>query len=197
MKSFRRERIWDPVTRVWHWVLVLGVGVSWAFGKYMSLDNVLWHFYLGYLILGLLGFRIIWGLVGPAPVRFKTLLPMPSAIAEYIKTLPRRTPSGSGGHNPLGALWIIAMIILLTAEGITGLFIDADDFFEYGPLFDSVSEDTAKLLNGWHYYLSNIILGMVILHVSMLIFYLLWKKENLIKPMISGWKWIKDDAKDG
>ena len=193
MNSLQREKIWDPVTRLWHWVLVLAVGTSWSFGKFMSFDNVVWHFYLGYFILGLLVFRIIWGLMGPQAVRFSNLPVSPTALFGYSKTLFHRTPSGSAGHNPLGSLWIIAILLFLIAQGITGLFIDADDFFEYGPLFDYVSEDTAKLLNGWHYYSSNIILGMVILHVVMVIFYQLWKKENLITPMINGWKWVKSN----
>lgn len=159
----------------------------------MSLDNVIWHFYLGYLILGLLVFRVIWGLFGPSPIRFKNLLTTPSVILEYIKTLPEQAPSGTPGHNPLGSLWILTILLLLSAQGITGLFIEEDDLYENGPLFDYVSQETSDMLNGWHYYLSNIILGMVILHVSVIIFYLLWKKENLIKPMINGWKWVKDD----
>ncbi len=162
----------------------------------MSSDNVLWHFYLGYLVLGLLVFRIVWGVFGPVPAQFKSLKPAPTALLKYVKTLHRRAPSGVAGHNPLGALWVIAMLLLLTAQGITGLFIEADDLFEYGPLFDYVSEHTAKLINGWHYRLSNIVLAMVALHVSVLVLYLLWKKENLIGPMINGWKWVRRDKTD-
>ncbi|MDX1812019.1 MAG: cytochrome b/b6 domain-containing protein, partial [Gammaproteobacteria bacterium] len=69
------QKIWDPVTRLWHWVLAITVIVSWSFGEFMSFDNVVWHFYLGYLILGLIGFRVIWGILGPAPIRFKTFFP--------------------------------------------------------------------------------------------------------------------------
>lgn len=161
----------------------------------MTLDNVTWHFYLGYLILGLMVFRIAWGLFGPVPVRLKKLLPTPSSTLNYIRALPQRSPSGFPGHNPLGSLWIIAILFLLTAQGITGLFIEEDDLYENGPLFDYVSEETSDMLNGWHSDLSTIILAMVILHVSVLIFYLVWKKENLIKPMINGWKWIRNNER--
>ena len=193
MNTLKREKIWDPVTRTWHWVLVFSVIVGWGFGEFMTLDNVTWHFYLGYLILGLMVFRFGWGLFGPAPVRFKNLLPTASSTIEYTKTIPRRSPSGFAGHNPLGSLWIFALLFLLTAQGITGLFIEEEDLYENGPLFEYVSEETSDMLNGWHSDLSDIILVMVILHVSVLIFYLLWKKENLIKPMVTGWKWIRDD----
>jgi len=191
LSELKREKIWDPVTRVWHWVLVLCVGVSWGFGKFMSFDNVTWHFYLGYTILGLLAFRVAWGFIGPQPIRLLTLWPRPAAIITYLRTFPHPVPSGTRGHSPLGSLWILAILFLLIAQGFTGLFIDADDFFEEGPLYGSVSESTAKLFNLWHYYMSNVILGMVVLHVSVIIFYFVWKRENLVKPMVSGWKWVR------
>lgn len=157
----------------------------------MSSDNVLWHFYLGYIILGLLLLRLLWGFIGPKPIRLRTLIPTPKDTVKYIRKLPQREPSGSAGHNPVGSIWILLILALLIIQGISGLFIDADDFYEYGPLYDYVSEKTSKFFNGWHYYLSNIILGMVVLHIGASLFYLLWKKENLITPMLTGWKWVK------
>lgn len=189
--QLQREKIWDPVTRTWHWVLALAVCVSWAFGKFMSFDTVEWHFYIGYLILGLLALRILLGLFGPAPVRFSALLPTPSALVQYLKTIFRREPSGVRGHNPLGSLAVIAMLLSLTIQGITGLFSDADDFFEEGPLYGKVSDDTADFMNGWHHFFADVILILVIMHVVVIVFYLVWKRENLIRPMISGWKWVK------
>lgn len=183
------------MTRVWHWVLVFTVVTGWGFGKFMTLENVVWHFYLGYLALGLLLFRIIWGLVGPAPVRFASMLFTRASFVAYSKTVLHRSPSGSSWHNPPGSLWIMSVLFLLTAQGFTGLFSDADDFFEYGPLVGLVSENTAKLLNAWHYYLSNILLVMVCLHVLVVIFYLVWKKENLVIPMVTGKKWVRDEEK--
>lgn len=196
MNSFEKKKIWDPVTRMWHWILVFTVATGWGLGKFMTLSNVSWHFYLGYLALGLLLFRLIWGIVGPAPVRFTSLFFTPASLIRYSKTLFLRSPSGTAGHNPMGSLWIMIILLLLTAQGISGLFCDADDFFEYGPLHGSVTEGTAKLLNAWHYYLSNIILAMVVLHVSIIMFYLVWKKENLVIGMITGKKWVKVEEKN-
>jgi cytochrome b len=157
----------------------------------MSFDTVTWHFYTGYLILGLMVFRILWGLMGPSPIRFSTLFPTPSSITQYLKTLPSREPSGTPGHNSLGSSWIITMLVALSVQGFTGLFMEAEDFFEYGPLNDTVSEETVKFMSRWHHFLADAILILVILHVSVIIFYLLWKRENLVKPMISGWKWVR------
>ena len=186
------KKVWDPVIRLWHWVLVLTVAISWIFGKYMSFDNVLWHFYLGYFAIGLVIFRLIWGLVGPHTVRFRNFFPTPPKIHSYAKNMFRRTPSGVVGHNPLGAVWIFVILIVLFLQAGSGLFIETDDFFESGPLYDYASNATVKTMEGIHYYCSNVLLGMVILHVSIVLFYLLWKKENLVKPMITGWKWTKD-----
>ena len=188
----KQQKIWDLVTRLWHWVLVFSVTTAWIFGEYMSFDNVDWHFYLGYLTLGLIAFRIVWGIFGPGTVRFKNFFPTPLKIFSYTKTLFHRSPSGMAGHNPLGAAWIYTMLILLFVEAGSGLFIDTDDFFENGPLFNYASDATIKTMRGIHYICSNVLLGMVILHVSIVVFYLLWKKENLVKPMITGWKWVKD-----
>jgi cytochrome b len=157
----------------------------------MSFDTVMWHFYTGYLILGLMAFRILWGLTGPAPVRFGSFLPTPSSLFQYLKTFGSRAPSGAPGHNPLGSLWVIAVLIVVSTQGFTGLFIETEDFFEYGPLNDYVSEDTEKFMSGWHHTLSDVILILVILHMAAVVFYLLWKRENLVKPMISGWKWVR------
>ena len=194
MQGFKQEKIWDPVTRLWHWVLVLAVGTGWGLGKFLSFDNIEWHFYLGYLVLGLVAFRYLWGFIGPAPVRYRALFPRPRELFAYLGRIARREPSGSPGHNPLGSISVILMLISITAQAGTGLFIVSDDFFESGPLASYVSETTSNRLTWWHHLNADILLVLVILHVSAILFYLLWKKENLVKPMISGWKWVKRDS---
>ena len=179
------------MTRLWHWGLAIAVVLNWTFGTFMSFDTVIWHFYIGYLVLGMMAFRLLWGFIGPVPVRLATLVPTPASLLQYLKTIRRREPSGSPGHNPLGSLSVIAMLLAITAQGFTGLFIETEDFFEYGPLNSYVSEQTVKSMIGWHHFFSDMILILVILHVAALVFYLLWKKENLIKSMIDGWKWVR------
>jgi len=179
------------VTRVWHWVLVIAVGTGWSFGKFMSFDVIQWHFYIGYLVLGLMLFRYFWGFVGPAPIRYRSLFPTPAQTLQYLKKIGSREASGSPGHNPLGALSVIAMLLAITAQAVMGLFAESEDFFEYGPLAEYVSQATINQMTSWHRFNADIILILVVLHVSAILFYLLWKKENLITPMINGWKWVK------
>ncbi len=186
-----RVKIWDPVTRLWHWALAIVVVMGWSFGKFMSFSTIQWHFYCGYAIIGLLVFRYLWGFTGPKPVRYRALIPTPSGTFAYLKDIGKRKPSGTPGHNPLGSLSIIVMILLLSAQAASGLFIVSDDFFESAPLAHLVSDAVSNRLTWWHKLLSKYILAIVGLHVAAILFYLLWKKENLIKPMITGWKWVR------
>lgn len=191
MTDLHREKIWDPVTRLWHWVFATFVVVGWSFGKFMSFSTIQWHFYCGYTILGLLIFRYLWGFVGPAPVRYRALIPNPAQVFTYLKDFVSRNPSGARGHNPLGSLSVIAMMLLITAQASSGLFIVSDDYFESGPLSYLVSDAASNRLTWWHHLLSKFVLAIVCLHVAAIFYYLVWKKENLIKPMITGWKWVK------
>lgn len=157
----------------------------------MSFDTIQWHFYIGYSILGLLIFRYLWGFVGPQPIRYRALFPGIKETFRYLKSIRQRKPSGTPGHNPVGSLSVIAMVLILTAQATSGLFVESDDFFEYGPMVEYVSEATVYQMTWWHRFIADIILILVITHVAAILFYLLWKKENLIKPMINGWKWVK------
>ena len=164
-------------------------------GRFMTFSTIEWHFYCGYATGGLLIFRCYWGFFGPAPIRFKQLIPTPSATIDYLKKMSGRTPSGTPGHNPIGSLSVIAMILVLGTQASTGLFIESDDFFELGPLASYVSNDVIARMTWIHRLVADWILIIVALHVGAIFFYLIWKKENLIKPMFTGWKWIKGIAK--
>src|SRR5699024_4321183 len=106
--TMRREKIWDPVSRLWHWVFALAIVCNWLLGRFMTFDTVRWHFYMGIFILALLAFRLLWGLFGPQPVRFTSFWPTPSRVWRYLRTFFKREPSGTPGHNPLGALSVYA-----------------------------------------------------------------------------------------
>lgn len=191
MSKLELIKIWDPITRIWHWLLAAAVITNWIFGEFMSFDTVIWHFYLGYTILGLLAFRLLYGFVGPSPIRWCNLFPRPSDIKTYLGKITQREPSGTPGHNPLGSLSVIALLVVLAGQAGTGLFIETEDFFEVGPLYNMVSESTVNSLTWWHHFLSKVLLALVGLHLAAIIFYRFWKHENLVKPMITGWKWVR------
>lgn len=186
----RRVRIWDPALRVFHWVLAMLVVTNWCLGHWGPNVMTL-HFWLGYTILALLVFRLIWGIVGPRPARFVSFVRGPRAVVRYLGHMFDRRPSLWPGHNPVGALAVVAMLAALFWQVGTGLISDPDDFINVGPLAGRVASRTAKSAVGWHHRGAVVILILVGLHVAVIAFYRLWKNENLVTPMITGWKWVR------
>ena len=180
-------RIWDPALRVFHWLLAALVVANWLLGKFGPNVMTL-HFWLGYAIIALLCFRIVWGFVGPRPARFASLINAPAAIIAYLRHMFDRRPSFWPGHNPLGALAVIAMLAVLVWQVSTGLISDPEDYINVGPLASEVSSATSKKAVGWHHLGANLILILVVLHIAVILFYRLWKHEDLIRPMLTGWK---------
>ncbi len=196
MPQLKLEKVWDPVTRLWHWVLALIVIINWAIGEFMSFDTIAWHFYLGYVVLGLLAFRVFWGFIGPRPVRWKSLLVRPGEILSYLTKILNRQPSGTPGHNPAGSLSVLALLMVLMGQAVSGLFIESDDFFESAPLVSYVSEAVVNLFTWLHHSFAEVLFVLVVLHLAAIVFYRLWKSENLVKPMITGWKWVRVETSE-
>jgi len=188
---YHKQKVWDPLIRIWHWLLVVSVISGWLLGEFRSFSIMQWHMYAGYTTGALLLVRIVWGLVGPAPVRFTALAFSPAKLSTYLSSVFRPEPSGVAGHNPLGALSVIAMLCLLSIQVGTGLFAEDDGLFFEGPLSSMVSDAMVLKLTTVHYVVSKALLAVIILHVSAILFYLIWKKENLISAMITGWKTVK------
>ena len=185
-------RLWDPALRLFHWALVVCVVAAWGLGQFGPSIMTL-HFYFGYAVAALLAFRVVWGLFGPPPARFSHFLYGPGATLRYAAQIGRRAPSYWPGHSPLGALSVFALLAVLVAQVGTGLYADPDDFINVGPLADTVSRDTALAAAGWHYRLSLVVLALVLLHLAAIAFYKLWKREDLVRPMITGRKAVRRD----
>ena len=185
-------RLWDPLLRAFHWLLALSVTAAWLLGKFGPSSMTL-HFWCGYVVTGLLIFRLVWGIVGPPPARFSHFLRGPGAVGGYARNIFLREPSHWPGHNPLGALSVIAMLAVLAAQVTTGLISDPEDFINVGPLASQVSGATSRAAVGWHHLGSTLVLILVILHVAMILFYRFWKREDLVRPMITGRKQVRDE----
>jgi cytochrome b len=195
VSRFEKRQIWDVVTRIWHWLLAIVVTTVWMLGEFMSFETIQWHFYLGYGVLALLAFRLLWGLIGPEPVRFKSFHLSPASVTGYLSHFFSRSFSGEAGHSPLGALSVVLMLAALAGQAVTGLFIESEDFFEYGPLAQYVSDDVIRLMSAWHHRLAKVVLLLVGFHLTAIAYYRVWKRENLVVPMITGWKWVKRNNK--
>lgn len=187
----REVRLWDPFLRGFHWALAFFVTASWCLGQFGPAKMTL-HFWCGYVVIGLLLFRLVWGFIGPAPARFSHFLRGPGAVAGYLRGLMLREPSYWPGHNPLGALSVIAMLAVLAAQVSSGLISDPDDYINIGPLASYVSSSTRSKAVGWHEFGANIILILVLLHVAVILFYRFWKREDLVRPMLNGRKQVRD-----
>jgi cytochrome b len=176
-------RIWDLPVRVVHWAIVGLIGFSWYSAENHLMD---WHRYSGYAILGLLIFRLIWGVIGSSTARFANFVKGPAAVARYASSLGRRSPGGGIGHNPIGALSVLALLLVMIFQVVTGLFAIDVDGLESGPLTDRVSFDQGRWLAELHEIGFALLQLLVALHIAAILFYLFYKRDNLIGPMISG-----------
>ena len=176
-------RVWDAPTRLFHWLLVATIFLAWWTASNGQMD---WHIKAGYVALGLVVFRIYWGVVGSSTSRFSTFVRGPRATLSYLRELPKRLASSAPGHNPLGAWSILAMLGILAAQIVLGLFAVDVDGLNSGPLSDRVSFDTGRLCAQVHQTLFWVLLGFIALHILAVLFYLFYKRENLIGPMVHG-----------
>jgi cytochrome b len=177
-------RVWDIPTRLFHWLLVGLVTFSFITGK-IGLTAMRYHEWSGFAILVLVGFRLVWGFIGGQQSRFGTFVKGPAAVIRYASSLFRADSKRHIGHNPLGGWSILAMLLSLLIQAGTGLFAN-DDILTQGPLFDLVSKQTSDWLTGIHRLNQNILLVLVVIHIGAVVFYLIAKRDNLIKPMITG-----------
>ena len=175
-------RIWDLPTRVFHWMLALCI-VGLFITANIGGNAMVWHFRMGLTVLTLLLFRLVWGLVGGYWSRFATFIYSPRSIINYLKG--RGKPEHSVGHTPAGAGSVFALLAVLLAQVGSGLISD-DEIASAGPLVRFVSSAVTNLATNYHKNIGKwIILGLVILHIAAIVFYL-WRKQNLIKPMLHG-----------
>ena len=174
-----RVRVWDLPTRLVHWLVVLLVAISWWTAESGRME---WHRWSGYTLLALVVFRIYWGLVGSSTARFGQFLRGPRAVASYLKG----GWNVAAGHNPLGALSVVALIALLAAQVTLGLFAVDVDGIESGPLSTYVSFEAGRAAAGWHEAIFNVLLALIALHVVAVGYYVLFRKQALVAAMVHG-----------
>lgn len=187
-------KVWDLPTRIFHVLLIF----SFFFMIYSGLKggNIMqWHLKIGILLLILIIFRIIWGIIGSDTAKFKNFIKSPKAIINYIKN--GINEDKQPGHNPLGALMIISLIFLIFLQILTGLITNDENSFLYnGYLSSIINNDNIKILaRNVHIKLFWIILFFVIIHIIVILCYKHIKNHNLIKPMITGVKYLNTPVK--
>lgn len=192
--------VWDLPTRLFHWLLVLSIiglylsaevldlsfSMPLPWGGQWIMGNMDVHMLLGETVLTLVIFRVLWGFIGSGTARFANFIRGPRAVIDYLSALRRGEVPLAVGHNPAGALMIVALLVFLLAQVFTGMFAN-DDIFSEGPLAKLVSKSTSDALTGVHGLLFNILALLVVFHIAAAVYYRL-RGENLIKAMVTGKK---------
>ncbi|MFT4241428.1 MAG: cytochrome b/b6 domain-containing protein [Acidovorax sp.] len=176
-------RIWDLPTRLFHWSLaacVIGLVVTAKVGG----NAMEWHLRLGCATLALLVFRIVWGLVGGRWSRFGAFLYSPARLLRYLRGTPH--PEDGIGHSPLGALSVFGLLAVLAAQVATGLMSD-DEIAFAGPLTRFVPGAVVGQATGYHKDIGQyLVLGLVALHLLAILFYVVVRRQRLVRPMLHG-----------
>lgn len=188
MSGKAKIRVWDLPTRLFHWLLAAAVGGAYATGE-VGGTWLIWHGRLGLVIVGLVAFRLVWGVLGSTYARFATFFPGPGAIRAYLAGQWKGL-----GHNPLGALSVFGLLLLVASQVGTGLFAMNDDIGYEGPLYALVPSHIGSLATTFHHRVLALLLILVVLHVAAIAFYALIKKDNLVRPMITGEKEVEIEA---
>ncbi|HYR05080.1 MAG TPA: cytochrome b/b6 domain-containing protein [Gallionella sp.] len=173
----QRILVWDVPTRVFHWLLVLSFT-----GAYLTAESELYrdiHVVLGYTLLGLLAFRLLWGFSGTRYARFRSFLFKPGEVVAYVLSLLKGKPAHYVGHNPAGSVAIWLLLGLGILSGATGVMA-----------FQSIGGDVVEEL---HEFVSNTMLIMVFIHIAGVVVGSVLHRENLVRAMITGFKSAEPD----
>jgi cytochrome b len=186
MVGSERTLVWDPVVRTFHWVLVAGFLTAYV----VEPEDSQAHMWAGYIVLGLVLFRILWGFIGSRHARFSDFVYAPSAILAYLKDAIRLRAKRYVGHSPGGGAMVIVLLLALLATTVSGLMVYGADQHA-GPLagwMTGVSEGAEETLEELHETLANATLGLIVLHVIGVVLASLSHRENLVKAMFTGYK---------
>lgn len=174
--------VWDLPLRVTHWALALAVAGSFA-THYAGIEWFAWHRRCGYVVLVLTVFRVLWGIVGTRHARFANFVRSPLAVLQYLRGRAARPV----GHNPLGALSVLALLALLLLQAGTGLFAN-DEIMSMGPFYGWIAPELSNRITSLHRNSSDVLLVLVALHVAAIAWYALVRGERLVLPMVTGRK---------
>lgn len=167
-----RILVWDFPTRFFHWLMALSFT-----GAYLTAESERYrdiHVVLGYTLLGLIAFRLLWGIFGTRYARFRSLLFKPREIAAYALSLLKLKPAHYIGHNPLGSVSIWLLLGLCILSVLSGVL-----------LFEGIGGET---LEEAHEFVSNAMLAVVAIHIAGVAVSSVLHRENLARAMVTGFK---------
>lgn len=198
-------KVWDPLVRLFHWSLVAAFAIAWLTGD----EESRLHELAGYAVIGLVLVRIVWGFVGTRYARFSDFVYRPSTVLGYAREILRGKPKHYLGHNPLGGMMVLALLVSLLAAGATGLALQGAEEGT-GPFAalssgatvtmpgiiatavadddDEGDEGSEEIWEELHEFFANLTLLLVALHIAGVIIGSLVHRENLVRAMFTGRK---------
>ena len=176
--------VWDGPTRLFHWGVVLLVFTSWLTERESWMNA---HMISGYAMFAALLFRLVWGFIGSETARFGHFLDTPRAAWAHLRGFARRAPDHEIGHNAAGGWMVLVMLAALAVQVGTGLCAN-DDVSVQGPLADRVGPEWSDWFTHVHAMTFTVIEVAILLHVGAVLAYALVKRQDLVRPMITGRK---------
>ncbi|WP_378949746.1 cytochrome b/b6 domain-containing protein [Mesorhizobium sp. ANAO-SY3R2] len=165
-------KVWDPLVRLFHWSLVASFAVAW-----LSADEVKnLHEWAGYAAAALIGFRLVWGVIGPRYARFTQFIRSPGYTLGYFRDLLAGREARFVGHNPLGGLMIAGLLLTMGTTALTGWMQTTDTYWGI------------EWVKELHETCANAMLALVVLHVGGVVFSSVRHGENLVRSMLTGRK---------
>lgn len=164
--------VWDIPTRVFHWLLVICFAGAWLTSESERLQMI--HYAFGYSACVLVIFRVVWGFIGTRYARFTQFLKGPAEMMSHAKGLLSSNPHNTVGHNPVGGIVMVGLMLLILLIGLTGYF--------------SVKEFLGDLMGEAHEAIASLALAAVVIHIAAAIIMSLLQKENLVRSMVTGKK---------
>ena len=164
--------VWDPLVRVFHWALVAAFVTAWVSAEEIGVV----HRSAGYVIVGLVAFRVLWGLVGPRHARFASFIWRPSAVLTFLADTARFRARRHLGHNPAGGAMVVALLVMLAAITTTGIMMTTDAFWG------------ARWVRELHELSVNVAVVLIVVHVLGVVLASVEHRENLVVAMVTGRK---------
>ncbi|WP_281858337.1 cytochrome b/b6 domain-containing protein [Litoreibacter halocynthiae] len=179
-------RVWDPLVRLTHWIIALAVILN----GFIIDDDALAHIWIGYIALGMLALRLLWGLIGTESARFSSFPVSFSGAATHVSELKQGVHRKHRSHNPLGALMVYALWATLTVVSVTGVMMESDlfpeDDHEYSSRIEAHDDEAAEWLEDLHEGAANLLLLLSVLHVGGVVLESRLSGRNLVQAMITG-----------
>lgn len=173
-------RVWDLGVRVFHWTLV----VSFAIAYFLYRED--YHPWLGYLIFGLVAWRVVWGFVGSPYARFTAFLYSPRETVQYTFSALRLGDAKEYlSHNPMGALMVFLLLMSLTGQTVSGAMLYAAQDLS-GPLAGLIPTEWEDWLEPLHEILADVLAVMVVCHLAGVAWATWWHRENYVRAMVTG-----------